>query len=295
VQKITYILVYPLIWLFSRLPFRVLYGISDMLFPVFYYLIGYRKDLVMQNLTKTFPDKSPAERERIRKDFYRHFLDLTMESLKTSGMSREQMSRRYRIRNPELIDEITRSGQSVIVQSSHYANWEWSLSLNMYLHTPGYAVYTKINNPYIEKYMIRSRARFGARLVVRSDTIKLIKEHHDKKVATVYGFLSDQSPQLHKAYYWTDFLGVRVPVHTGAEMLAKRYNLAWVYMHVRKVKRGYYEVKFEKITTRPGDYPDYKLTDLYLEMTEKDIREAPQYYLWTHNRFKHEGKENLSQ
>jgi KDO2-lipid IV(A) lauroyltransferase len=262
-----------------------------MLFPVVYYLIRYRKDVVLNNLQKAFPDTPPEELENIRKKFYRHFIDITLESLKTFGMSTGEMKERFHILNPEVINEITRMGQSVIVQGSHYANWEWSLSINMYLNVPGYAVYTKINNPYFEKEIIRSRAKFGAKLVVRSDTIQLIKKNYDNKTPAVYGFLSDQSPQLHKAHYWTYFLGVRVPVHTGAEMLAKRYQLAWVYMHIRKIERGYYEVEFEKITTHPNEYPDYTLTDRYLKMVEKQIRNAPEYYLWTHKRFKHEGKE----
>ncbi len=293
-QKLVFYIVYPFVWLLSKAAFPVLYIISDFVFFLVYYLIGYRKELVLRNLQRAFPEKTQGELRVIRRKFYHHFVDVFMEMFKTFTISKKQMRKHYKFKNLSLLEDLAKKGKSMIVVGSHYGNWEWVVSLNLHTSVKAYATYTKINNKIFENKIKSTRERFGGFMVLKEDTIANIITNYRNKTIGIYGLLSDQSPQLSRAYYWKDFLGVRVPIHTGAEMLAKKYDCAYVNMQVKKVKRGYYETEFELLAENPNGFPDYQITDIFLKKLEKQIREKPEYYLWTHNRFKHEGKEKKS-
>jgi KDO2-lipid IV(A) lauroyltransferase len=246
---------------------------------------------VLNNLQRAFPDKTAKELLVIRRKFYQHFVDLFMEMIKTFTISKKQISKHYNFINISLLQKIGKSGKSMVLVGSHYGNWEWVISLSAHINIDAYGTYTKISNQLLEEKIKKSRSRFGGIFILKKDTIRnFARNYRDKKIA-IYGLLSDQSPQIGRAFYWANFLGVRVPIHTGAEMLSKRYDCAYVYMKVKKVKRGYYEIEFELVSDQPKNIPDYQLTDIFLEKLEKQIREKPEYYFWTHNRFKHEGKE----
>jgi KDO2-lipid IV(A) lauroyltransferase len=291
-QRIIFYIFYPFIWLLSKAPFFVLYLISDFIFLILFYLVGYRKKLVLSNLKRVFPDKTESEILKIRRKFYHHFVDIFMEMIKTFTISDKQISKHYNFTNISLLNKIGKAGKSMVVVGSHYGNWEWVVSMSLHTDIDAYGTYTKINNKLLEEKIKTTRSRFGGYMVLKKDTIKNIANNYKNNKIGIYGLLSDQSPQIGRAFYWTNFLGVRVPVHTGAEMLSKRYDCAFVYMKVNKVKRGYYDVSFELISDEPKSIPDFQLTDIFLEKTEKQIKETPEYYFWTHNRFKHEGKEN---
>lgn len=291
-QRLFFYILYPFIWLLSKAPFPILYAISDFAFLIVYYVIGYRKKLVYNNLKRVFPDKSDKQILKIRYKFYHHFVDIFLEVIKTFTISEKQITKRYKFNNLQLLEEIAAKGKSIIVVGSHYANWEWVVSLNLHTKFQGYATYTMINNKVFEKKIKSTRERFGAQMILKNETIRNISNNHKNNTIGIYGLLSDQSPQLRKTYYWSDFLGVRVPIHTGAEMLAKKYDCAVVNYQVTKTKRGYYEVDFELFTENPKDIPNYEITEKFLKKTEKQIRKKPEYYFWTHNRFKHEGKED---
>jgi len=291
-QLIVYILVYPLIWLISILPFRLLYLLSDGIAFLFYYIIGYRKKLVLNNLKIAFPDKSEKELKTIRRKFYRHFVDIFMEMIKSFTISKKTLDKHYTYTNIELFDELYKNGKSTILMGAHYGNWEWIISMNSYVKYKGYAVYAKISNKYFNQKILKSREKFGVHFVATSKIVSEIEKNHKESTQSMYGFLSDQSPMLQKTHYWSDFFGVKVPIHTGAEMLAKKYDLNVVLLKTRKVRRGYYESTFKLITDKPKEYKNYQITDIFLKETEQLIREAPEYYFWTHNRFKHKDKYN---
>ncbi len=293
-QRIIFYIFYPFLWLLSLAPFFVLYAISDIIFLIVYYVVGYRKRIVYSNLKRVFPDKPKKELLRIQKKFFHHFIDIMMEVVKTFTLSKKQVVKRYKFKNMSLLDEIAKKGKSIIVVGSHYGNWEWTVSMNLHTKVQAYATYTKINNKVFENRIKTSRERFGGKMILKKDTIRNLSNNIRNKSVGIYGLLSDQSPQLQKTYYWSDFLGVRVPIHTGAEMLAKKYDCAVVNYQVDKIKRGFYEVEFELLTDSPKEFEDYKITDKYLEIVEKQIRNKPEFYFWTHNRFKHEGKETDS-
>ena len=164
------------------------------------------------------------------------------------------------------------------------------MSLDSFVDYKGYAAFTKINNPYFNNKVLQSRTKFGTNLIQTSKVVSEIQKNTKNNVQAMYGLLSDQSPQLSKTFYWNKFLGVKVPIHTGGEMLAKKFDMNMVYMETKKLKRGYYETTFSLITDNAQKVPDYKLTDIFLEKVEKQIRKQPEYYFWTHKRFKHKDK-----
>ena len=289
-QLIIYILVYPIIWLISILPFRMLYMLSDVIAFLLYYIIGYRKKVVYNNLKMAFPEKSDKELKSIRRKFYRHFTDIFMELIKSFTISKKTLNKHYTHTNIEIFDELYKNGKSNILTGAHYANWEWIISMNSFIDYKGYAAYTKIGNKYFNAKMLKSREKFGVHFVQTSKIVSKIESDKKENIQAMYGLLSDQSPQLKKTHYWSEFFGVFVPIHTGTEMLAKKYDMNIVYMVTKKVKRGYYETTFTLLSDDVQKYPDYELTDIFLRKTEEHIREAPQYYFWTHNRFKHKDK-----
>ena len=259
--------------------------------------MGYRKKIVRQNLMMAFPDKTDEERIKIEKQFYKHFADLFVEMIKAFNLSLAQMKKRFVFNNVGLLNDITDTGQNVIIVGGHYANWEWVFSLADLTKISPIATYLKINNPYFEKFMLKNRLRFGGELIETKNLRKTLKKYHSQNKTFILGLLADQSPQRHRAKYWRSFLGVApVPVFTGPEELAKQYRAAVVFMRINKLKRGYYNIDFELITDSPEKYEDYDLTDIYIEKLEKQIKQKPQYYLWTHKRFKHLDKipENLT-
>lgn len=286
-QFLAFAITYPFIYLLSRLPMRVLYVLSDFFFFLMFNVIGYRKIVVLENLKLAFPEKSEEERKKIAKDFFRHLTDLIMESVKAFSISEKEMSKRYSYKNPELVNNFTKQGRSIALVAAHQANWEWSISLPLVLDGNVNGAYTKLGNPYFEKVVRSSREKYGIIGYKTSETVKGMQKNFAEKTQGLYILLSDQSPQLHKTFYWNEFFGVQVPMHTGAEILAKRFDLVVINYITRKVKRGYYETEFQLITDAPKEFEDYQITDKYTRLTENNIKQQPALYLWSHKRFKH--------
>jgi len=287
---IVFAIAYPLIWVLSRLPMRILYIKSDFIYLFMFYIIGYRKKVVLENLKLSFPEKSDAELRTISKKFFKHFIDLIMESVKAFSISKKQISKRYTYKNPELVNAFAEDGKNIALVGAHQANWEWSFSLPMVLDINIYGAYTKLNNKYFENWLRKSREKFGVIGFKTSDTVRGIQKNMNNKKQAAYILLSDQSPQPHKTYYWRDFFNIKVPVHTGAEMLSKKFDLVVINYVTRKVKRGYYETEFQLITDTLKTFKDYQITDAYTKLTEDNIKVQPELYLWSHRRFKHRDK-----
>lgn len=289
---IVFYLTYPIIWLISRLPMRILYVISDFFYVILYYIIGYRKDVILKNIEYAIPEKSEKERQNTAKKFYRHFTDILVESIKAFSISEKQILKRYTYKNPELVNKYAKEGKSIALVSAHLANWEWSISIPLVLDINVFGAYNKLRNETFEKALKESRQKFGVSGDTTANFMKLIKSNFDNKIQGAYILLSDQSPHVEKTFYWAEFFGVKVPIHTGAEMLAKKYDLVVINYKSKKIKRGYYETEFELITDNPKLYKDYEITDKYLRVTEKNIKAQPECYLWSHKRFKHKDRFN---
>lgn len=289
-QFLIFAVTYPIIWLLSLLPMRILYLFSNFLYFIFYYIIRYRKKVVLENLTLAFPKKGLSELKSIRKKFFKHFTDLFVESIKAFTITKQTLAKRYKYINPELINELYDKGKSICFVGAHQANWEWSISIPLHVKINCFGAYTRIGNTFFDKAIKDSRMKFGFVGYKTTETIKSITLNIDQGIQGLYLLLSDQSPQIHKTHYWREFMGVKVPIHTGAEMIAKKFNMAVVNYSVKKVKRGYFEVTFETITEDPNKFKDYEITDKYLDITERNIHNQPEYYLWSHKRFKHRNK-----
>ena len=285
-QFVVFILVYPALWFVSILPYRIFYLLSDFFFFLVYHVIGYRKKVVYDNLKLVFPKKDEKEILRIRKDFFKHMCDMFMEMVKTMNLSKSQVEKRYHVKNIEVINEIEKT-KSILVVCSHYANWEWNVSMNNYVKSKGYAVYQKIGNPYFDKWIKNLRERWNTTLITQKQTVKTVVRDKINGVTGIFGMVSDQSPQAHRAQYWSEFMGVKVPIFNGAETMARKMDLAVVFLKVSKVKRGYYEAEFIPITTSGSETEKNEITDAFLRLTENQINEKPEHYLWTHKRWKH--------
>lgn len=292
-QLIVFFLLYPLITVVSYLPFWLLYKLSDLLYYIMYYVIRYRRRVVSTNLALVFPEKTLQERKQIEKKFYRHFADLFIEMVKVFNMSLAVIQQRFHFKNVALLNKISQQGQNIVVVGGHYANWEWVFSLASHTDVFPIATYLKINNKYFERFMLKNRGRFGGRLIETKILKDALEKYNKDHRLYILGLLADQSPQLHRSRYWRTFLGQDVPVFVGPETLAKKYNTAFVFMDIQKLKRGHYEVGFELITQSPRDFEDFKLTDIFIDKLEAQIKKRPELYLWTHNRFKHIGKKNV--
>jgi len=285
-QFIIYILVYPFLWLISMLPFRLLYAFSDGLYILIFRVFGYRKKVVITNLKLVFPEKDDSEIAAITKTFYHHLCDMMVEAIKSLTITEEEMKKRFTFTNVELLQELEKNGRSVALMCGHYGSWEWIFVLQSYIKNKGYAVYKRIENKHFDKLIKGIRAKYNSELITTKETIpKLMRAKVDKKTF-ICGFVSDQAAKPWKALHWAKFMGYRVPMHTGAEMLAKRLDLAVVFFSVKRLKRGYYETTFETITETPKEFKNYEITDIFFRLVEKQIYEAPEYYLWTHKRWK---------
>jgi Kdo2-lipid IVA lauroyltransferase/acyltransferase len=284
---LVYLLAYPFIWGISILPFPLLYLFSDFIYFIVYKIIRYRKNTVRQNLKLALPNLSDQERLVIEKKFYHHLCDMFLEMIKTMSISKEEICKRFVFKNIEVYKEVEKHGKSIAIICSHYASYEWIISMNYYSDFIGYGIYKQINNPYFDKLIHRIRSKFNAKLITNKQTVPTIINNKNNNVLSLYGFASDQSPKAKSAQHWAKFMGIEVPVHIGAEMLSKRYDLALLYLNTKKVKRGHYEATLEILSEHPKDIPNFELTDQYLKLLEKQIQEAPEYYLWTHKRWKH--------
>ena len=269
------------------LPFRLLYLFSDFVYLIVYYLIGYRKKTVRENLALALPHLPDEERLIIEKKSFRHLCDMFLEMIKTMTISNKEISKRFVFTNLEVYKNLEAQEKSIAMMLAHYASYEWVISMNAYVKFSAFAIYKKLANPYFDKLVRDIRSRFKANLITTKETIPTIIKNNRNKELSIYGFASDQSPRISSAFHWQKFMGIEVPVHTGAEMLSKKYNMNVIFLKVKKVKRGYYEARFEVLSENAKEVPNYEITDKFLKLVEQQILEAPEYYLWTHKRWKH--------
>ena len=287
-KLLAYIIIYPLLFLISILPFRILYILSDIIYVLIYRIIGYRKKTVRLNLALTLPHLSFEERKKIEKKFYHHFCDSFLEMIKTMTISEKELKKRFTFDNIELVQEWENKGKSIVLICAHYGSYEWLLIMNKYLtKLTGFGIYKKINNPYFDKLVRDIRGKFDAQLIDTKETIPVMKDNQRKGILGYYGFISDQSPKIWKVTYWGKFFGMEVPIHTGAEMLAKKLDMNIMFVKGAKIRRGYYKATFIPYNKDPKEVPNYEITDQFLRLLEQQIIEEPAYYLWTHKRFKH--------
>jgi KDO2-lipid IV(A) lauroyltransferase len=287
---LTKFVITPLLIFISWLPFRLLYFISDLFYYILYYGIKYRRKIVRKNLELSKVAKSTKDLIRIEKKFYRHLTDVFFEMFKFYSISPEEMKKRFYIENPEIFYELEKKNKSVMFMTSHYGGFEWFLSINYHVPQLPFAVYTPLSNKSLDSLIKKFRLRHGSKLISRYKAGSYIKKQIKENKLFLYGMAADQSAQIRSITYWKEFLGVKVPVFTGSERIAKQHDIPVVFGKVVKIKRGHYKVVVDLISEFPNEYKDYQITDIYIKKLEKQIREIPEYYYWTHNRFKHKDK-----
>jgi KDO2-lipid IV(A) lauroyltransferase len=273
--------------LLALLPLRCLYLISDFFFVPVYYVIRYRRKVVMENLRNSFPEKTEKERRVIARKFYRFLCDLILETVKLVNIDTPQMRRRIRYSNPEILDELYRKGKQVFVVIGHYGNWEWLSTLVSAAPYQNATLYQPLENKLIDKFLHDLRTRNGTDAIPSISAIRAINQYRQENRLTTLCFLSDQSPPRNAIHYRTTFLNQETPVYTGVETFAKRYNTAVLYYEIRRVKRGYYEVDISLITENAAETAEMEITEKHVQLLEQTIRRNPQYWLWSHRRWKH--------
>jgi KDO2-lipid IV(A) lauroyltransferase len=291
-QRLVYLLSYPFIWFISQLPFPLLYAFSDGVCFFVYHIIRYRRKTVRYNLNLVFPEKNASEIKNIERKAYKHMCDMFLEMGKSISISKGELKKRFVFTNIEEMKRLLGSGKSVIMLHGHYASYEWANALQFYgLDFKGFAIYKKLRNKYFDRLAHRIRGRFDAELIRTINATKRISTNERKGIRGIYAFIADQSPRIDRAWYWTKFMGVKAPAFTGGEVLAKRLDMAVVYLHVEKSKRGHYQATFKVLAENAKDCPDFEITEKFLRELEKQIREKPEHYLWTHKRWKHKDVE----
>ncbi len=273
------------------LPLSVIYLISDFTSFIIHKVFKYRVNIVKNNLKRSSLKIKSDQIQIIVNKFYKYFTDLYFESIKMDSFSKLDFDKRFKVINVDLLNKFYDQGKSVVLMVSHYSGYEWCTGLPYYIKHKFSAVYTPIKNESINNFMYNSRSRHGLELISRYDAIKEIYKTEAQSITPhLYGLVADQSPQMRSKNYWSKFLGVKVPIFTGSERIAKKLSLPVVYARMKKIKRGYYSVDFQLIAESPNDYKDYEITEKYLKLVENQLREDPYPYLWTHNRFKHMDK-----
>jgi KDO2-lipid IV(A) lauroyltransferase len=287
-QRLAFILIYPLLLGLSKLPFWLFYRVSDCCYFIVYYIIRYRRNVVDSNLKRVFPNKTNSEIAKIRKGFYKHMCDMFLEMIKTLSISDKELKKRFVYTNLEALRELENLNKGNIIMCAHYASYEWILSAAFYnFKYKTYGIYKKIKNPYFDKLVKDIRSRYDSTIITTLETPKTMMRNKAKGTLASYGMIADQAPKGGKTDYWREFMGINTPVFVGSEVLAKRLDLAVTYLHIEKVKRGHYAATFKTITTEPKTVENYKITDAYFNYLEDQIREKPEHYLWTHKRWKH--------
>ncbi|MBW2961413.1 lysophospholipid acyltransferase family protein [Mesonia aestuariivivens] len=287
-QRLGFIAVYPFLWLISILPFRIFYLFSDIVYFFVYYIISYRKKVVTNNLQLAFPEKSKKEIYLIKKKFYHHFCDMFLEMVKSMSISDKELKKRFLVKNPEELQRLQSLNKSHIILLGHYASYEWVNALHFYgLTYEGYGVYKKIKNDYFDNLVKKIRSKHHTTMLVTNEVPKRILRNKKSGILSSYGMIADQAPKKGKSSHFITFFDKEVPAFIGSEVLAKRLDLAISYLHIEKVKRGHYTAEFIQLADHPKQFEDFKITEEYFKLLEEQIREEPQYYLWSHKRWKH--------
>jgi KDO2-lipid IV(A) lauroyltransferase len=282
-----YKIIYAFCWLLAFLPLRALYLLSDLFFLIICYVVRYRRAVIMENLRNSFPEKTEKERKKIAVRFYRFFCDLFFETLKVIHIGRQEIRRRIRYSNPEVFDDLCGKNKLVLFVPGHYGNWEWLATLEGSIPYHHSTLYHPLHNKFFDKFFYDLRTKYGTDAIPSSQAIRAINGYIRENRMTAVCFLSDQSPKKDMIGYWTTFLNQETPMYLGVEKIAKRYNAAVVYYEIRRVKRGYYEVDITLITENAAKTADREITEKHVALLEQTIRRKPQYWLWSHRRWKH--------
>ena len=285
---IYYLFIYPL----SRMPFRAIYVLSDFLFYLVYYVVPYRKKVVLKNLKRSFPEKSTVEINAIAKGFYQHFCDLMVESFKMFHVTEDELRERFVFKDKEIMEQLYKQNRSVILAGGHYNNWEvFAVACKMGLPHKCLALYKPLKNKWFDKKMRASRSRYGLNMWSIKEAKEMFEQEKNNLTAAIFAI--DQSPSSAKRCHWVKFLNQDTGVSYGAEKYAKENNSAVVFGRINKVKRGHYTFESVLITDKPQQEPNGYILEALTKTLEADIIKQPEFWLWSHNRWKRKKPEEV--
>jgi KDO2-lipid IV(A) lauroyltransferase len=290
-----FILAYSTIWLLHLLPERVLWLVSDLMYVLLYRLFRYRRSVVFDNLSRAFPSMDEKEKNAVAGKFYHYLCDLILETAVSQFYGREQMLKRMHYKNPELLRDLHEQGKQVIGTVGHYGNWEFLTTLGP---VSGYKIlgaYKPLKNKWFDKVIRRNREKFNSLPVPMEKIARVMIQHYRDGIPALTVMLTDQRPMYRNIQYWTKFLGQDTPVYLGTEKLAKKIDAAVVFLKVRRIRRGRYEVEAELLCSDPGSTQPHEITDLHVKKLEELIREKPETWLWSHRRWKHSYEQYLKE
>lgn len=270
----------------SILPMFILFIISDIIFVVLYYVVKYRRDVVFNNLKNSFPDENEQELKIIEKEFYHHFCDLMVESVKTLTISAKQLKKRYKIKNVALIERLYAEGKSIILYTAHYGNWEWLAILPTYIPHQVTSLYQQQRSKYFDDFMKILRERFGVICVESKKGYKSIITFAQNNNLTLNIMVGDQSPGKDTTKHWVKFLNQDTAFLTGADRIAKKSGQIVIFPSCLKMRRGHYEIEFKIIEEQSNKVEDDRIIDNYARTLESSINKSPELYLWSHKRWK---------
>jgi len=278
--------------LIARLPFVLIYLLSDIFYFFVYYVAGYRKKVVITNLRNAFPEKTDPGLKKIAKKYFHHFSDLMLESIKMSHMSVDDFKKRMIIVNPELVNQFYNQGKSVVVLTMHYNNWEWGCSFPLHQKHTILGVYKQLHNLKFDTFINRNRACMGAELVQNKNTLRRVLRAEKQNEPVFVWLAGDQTPHLEQEFWFT-FLNQDALFYPGPAVISKKFNLPVFFQKIEKTGRGKYKTTFELLFENPSQYSEAEIIKAYIQRMEMVIREKPEFYLWSHRRWKHKRPEHL--
>lgn len=283
-----YRLIHFIFYLISLLPFRALYLLSDGLYVVLFHMVGYRRKVVEKNLRMAFADKTDNDRLLIEHKFYHWLCDYFVESIKLLSISKEELQRRFTIANSDEVEKCFEEGQSAAAVLGHYCNWEWlsCVGIDLPANRVMGLVYHPLRNRYFDRLFVNLRSQMGGVPIPKQDILRYLVKYRREGVMSLFGYISDQGPKMNNIHLWLDFMNQDTPVFTGAERIIRKMNNAVFYVEMSRPKRGYYTCTYHLITRQPDSLPEHEITRIFFQKLEQTIRKNPEFYLWSHNRWK---------
>ncbi|MGM9477665.1 lysophospholipid acyltransferase family protein [Pedobacter sp. GSP4] len=270
----------------SLLPLFVLYRLADAFYVLIFYVFGYRRKVVTENLVNAFPEKNTAEIKSIEKKFYKFLASLFIEVIKMKSISKKELNKRVKFKNVDLVEAYLKDNESVLFCSSHYGNYEWvCMAIGLNFSGQHYPIYKPLSSEAFDEWFLNMRSRFGNHMVSMRQTLRSIQA--TKNQATMFTFGSDQAPSKDESNYWTTFLNQESSIQLGVEKIARKTNRPVFYLKINYLKRGYYEVDCVPICLNPAETAEFEITEMHTRFLEDMIREVPPYWLWSHRRWKY--------
>ena len=288
-----YRIIHSIVFVLALTPFWLMYRLSDLIYFLIYYIFKYRKNIALENLRNSFPEKSENEIKQISKEFFKYFCDLMLETFKTLTMTTNQAMKRcsFTPDSLDMLENLYKANKDLIIVMGHYGNWEFGgTSFSSQCSHQLYVIYKPLTNKYFDRLIYKMRTRWGTKLIPYNETYAEMKKIKNTGSAT--GFIADQTPSPDNAY-WTEFLNQDTPVFWGTERIAKKLNFPIVYMTIKRLKRGYYKIYTEMLFEDPRKTKEGEISEAHTRKLEKDIVDQPEIWLWSHRRWKHKDKNHL--